>query len=192
MNPYLLIGQSHFIQKKIIQILENKFKGFIPDNISANCVVKNMYGIGLAHFSEPNKIQEGISIYKERINRFNNLMQSSSTKYFIYVNEDYLYRQPNREESFDKNIFDEMLELERYLKVSYSHFLFKILYFDFMNHIVPQDSDIVPILLKSTKLWDSPNESPYPLFRKHVGMIMVKIFHSEFDFFLNTNDLFYR
>ncbi|MBN2524984.1 MAG: hypothetical protein JXR76_01235 [Deltaproteobacteria bacterium] len=163
---------------KIREILRNNFEGFIPENICLGNVV-NQYGVKLTHFHVHNSVEEGIETYERRIRRFSEMMQSNVYKYFIYVNEDFLFDPKFREEEFNRAKFDEMCALEEYIKENYAHFKFTILYFDFGKHTPPADSNILPILLKSTQYWEVDRLSPYNSFREYVGRIASTIFKSE-------------
>ena len=61
------------------------------------------------------------SKYKIRIHRFNNIITQNKKIYFVYINEDYMYNKFFREEKFNSNKFNEMLELECFLKKIYKY-----------------------------------------------------------------------
>jgi len=161
-------------------ILEENFQHFIPSNIGEKRA-RNTYGVGLAHFDAHENRQDGIDIYNLRVERFNKLMQSSKHKYFVYVNEDYLYNKAYRGEVFNKGAFEEMLSLEDYIKGRYPHFSFNILYFDFVSHKGIEGSSIVPFVIETGKFWDQPIGSTFPSFRKYIGKALCGLFKTEFD-----------
>jgi hypothetical protein len=101
--------------KKIIKVLDNNFDDFIPD--VHNGIFHNKYDITLAHFNDD--INNGIEEYKRRIDRFNIIINQRKKIYFVYINEDYLYDGNYREREFNNNIFNEMLELENFVKNKY-------------------------------------------------------------------------
>jgi hypothetical protein len=101
--------------KKIIKVLENNFDGFIPD--VSKGIFKNKYDIILAHF-DPN-VNNGIEQYKRRIERLKFIMKTPKKKYFIYINEDYLYDANYRKDALNDNIFKEMLDLEHFMRGKY-------------------------------------------------------------------------
>ena len=96
---------------KIKKVLEYDFYGFIPD--VHNNHFDNIYDIGLAHFNPD--IEKGVNEYKRRIDRFNYIMNDNKKKYFVYINEDYLYDDNYRNDHFNDTIFNEMLDLEYFL-----------------------------------------------------------------------------
>jgi hypothetical protein len=77
---------------KIIKVLENDFENYIPD--VKNCVFVNKYDFVLTHFNED--INTVIEEYTRRIEIFRNIIQHPKKKYFIYINEDYLYNEKYR------------------------------------------------------------------------------------------------
>jgi hypothetical protein len=162
--------------KKIQKVLENNFDGFIPD--VSNGIFINKYDIRLAHFN--NNIKEGIEEYKRRIDRFNNIINSPDKKYFIYINEDYLYDKNYRDDDFNNNIFNEMLEFEYFIKDKYKNIDYNILYFNFKQHIIPINSNIINIVLHTTKTYNHQyvDNSPFEELRKFCGKILIKIFTS--------------
>jgi len=174
---------------KTQQILEQDFKDFIPSNIGEKGA-NNKYGVGLAHFSAHESHQDGINIYNLRIDRFQALLNSSTHKYFVYVNEDYLYKSEYRNEHFNKQTFEEMLLLEGYLKGRYPHFTFNILYFDFVQHDIIENSSIVPFFIKTGKYWSEGVHSNYSSFRKYIGKVLSELFNTEFDNKVNVDELF--
>ena len=165
------------LPNKTKQILENDFQDFIP-NVPYNYF--NKYNVGLAHFNKD--IEEGIQEYKRRIQRFNEIINKKNKKlYFIYINEDYLYNKDYREREFNDNIFNEMLDLELFLKEKYPHIDYNILYFNFQEHNIPSNSNIINIVLNTTNLYDFEyeNMSETYYFRIYCGEILSKLFNTE-------------
>lgn len=178
---------------KSLDIIEKGFKGFIPSKITIGERVVNEYGIGLAHFSEHTSTDEGVEVYKQRIARFNRVIQNTSKhKYFIYVNEDYLYNKNYRGKLFNKKKFDDVLALERYFKGNFPGLSFKILYFDFVNHEhrINESSSVIPIYIETEKFWNISQISNYPAFRKYVGKILSELFSTKFNGSVKILDLF--
>ena len=118
------------LPNKIKKVLENDFVDFIPD--VRNGIFHDVYDFTLAHFNYNR--DEGIDEYKRRIDRFKNIINLSTKLYFVYINEDYLYDNKYREEEFNHNNFNEMLELKKYIREKYIKIDYNILYFNFMKH----------------------------------------------------------
>lgn len=132
---------------KIKKVLENNFDNFVP-NVHKRVFI-NKYNFVLAHFN--NDINKGVEEYKRRISRFKDIMnEKNKTLYFVYINEDYLYDDNYRKNSFNDMIFKEMLDLESFLKKKYPHIDYNILHFNFKKHNIPKDSKIINIVLKTS------------------------------------------
>jgi hypothetical protein len=159
---------------KVKKVLENNFDDFIPDVY--NGIFFNKYNIGLAHFN-PN-INNGVEEYKRRIDRFNNIINQPKKIYFVYINEDYLYDNSFREDEFNNNIFNEMLELEIFMKDKYINIDYNILYFNFKHHNIPTTSNIINIVLHTTNLYDTSDDSPYMELRNYCGKILAELFNT--------------
>jgi hypothetical protein len=157
---------------KIKKVLENNFEDFIPD--VHNGIFQNKYGFELSHFN-PN-INNGIEEYKRRIDRFNYIINQAKKIYFVYINEDYLYNNSYRQDEFNDNIFNEMLELEKFIKDKYINIDYNILYFNFKHHNIPTNSNIINIVLHTTNLYDTENCSPYEMLRIYCGTILAELF----------------
>ena len=160
--------------KKIQSVIENNFDNFIPD--VQNNIFCNKYDIFLAHFNK--NIREGIKQYERRIERFKNIMREDKYFYFIYFNEDYLYDEKYRDENFSQNLFMEMLELEKYIKKKYNITNYNILYFDFIEYKVPNDSNIINIVINTKKIWNDPKESEYAKLRIFCAKILSMLFNT--------------
>jgi hypothetical protein len=159
---------------KIQKVLENNFDDFIPD--VHNGIFHNKYGFSLAHFNSD--INTGIEEYKRRINRFNDIINGPKKIYFVYINEDYLYDNSYRGDEFNDNIFNEMLELEKLIKNKYINIDYNILYFNFKNYNIPKDSNIISVVLHTTNLYDTHNDSPFEDLRNYCGKILTEIFNT--------------
>ena len=159
---------------KIQKVLENNFEDFIPDVY--NGIFQNKYGFVLEHFN-PN-INNGVEEYKRRIDRFIDIMNQPRKKYFIYINEDYLYDNSYRQDELNDNIFNEMLELEKFIKDKYINIDYNILYFNFKHHNIPTNSNIINIVLHTTNLYDTPNNAPYEDLRNYCGKILAELFNT--------------
>ena len=159
---------------KILEVLKNNFNDFIPD--VHNGIFYNKYGFSLAHFN-PN-INNGVQEYKRRIDRFIDIINQPKKIYFVYINEDYLYDNNYREDEFNHNIFNEMLELENFIKDRYINIDYNILYFNFKHHNIPTNSNIINIVLHTTNLYDTHNGAPYEDFRNYCGKILAELFNT--------------
>lgn len=136
---------------KIKKVLQNNFDDYIPD--VHNNIFNNKYDFTLHHFNPD--INTGIDQYKRRINKFNEILnETNKKKYFVYINEDYLYDDKYRENDFNDKIFNEMLELEFLLKEKYINTDYNIFYFNFKHHNIPENSNIINIVLHTTKLYN--------------------------------------
>lgn len=162
---------------KIQKVLENNFNDFIPD--VHNGIFYNKYDFSLAHFN-PN-INNGIEEYKRRIDRFIDIINQSKKIYFVYINEDYLYDDSYRQDEFNNNIFNEMLELEKFIKDKYINIDYNILYFNFKHHNIPKNSNIINIVLHSTKLYElyQKKNAPFENLRNYCGKILAELFNTE-------------
>lgn len=167
---------------RIQKVLENNFNDFIPDVHNGNYF--NKYGIGLAHFND--NINVGIEEYKRRIDRFNDIINQPKKIYFVYINEDYLYDNSYREDEFNNNIFNEMLELENFIKDRYINIDYNILYFNFKHHNIPTNSKIINIVLHTTNLYDTESSSPFEDLRIYCGKILAELFNT--NLILGYND----
>lgn len=159
---------------KILKVLENNFDDFIPDVY--NGIFYNKYGFSLAHFN-PN-INNGVEEYKRRIDRFIDIINQPKKIYFIYMNEDYLNDKNSRKDEFNDRIFNEMLELEKFIKDKYINIDYNILYFNFKHHNIPTNSNIINIVLHSTNLYDTWEGSPYSELRNYCGKILTELFNT--------------
>jgi hypothetical protein len=135
-----------------------------------------MYDFTLAHFND--NLDEGIDEYKRRIDRFKNIINLSTKLYFVYINEDYLYDNKYREEEFNDINFNEMLELEKYIREKYN-LDYNIIYINFMKHKIPMNSHIINIVMNTTTLFDNEYTSPYELFRDYCGKVLSELFNTE-------------
>jgi len=172
---------------KIQKVLENNFDDFIPD--VHNGIFYNKYDFLLAHFN-PN-INDGIEEYKRRIYRFIDIINQSKKIYFVYINEDYLYDNNFRQDEFNFNIFNEMLELEKFMKDKYININYNILYFNFKHHNIPTNSNIINIVLHTTNLYDNENDAPFNDLRIYCGKILVELFNTNLNLECDIN-VFYN
>jgi hypothetical protein len=161
--------------QKIKEVLQNDFQEFVPD--VHNNVFENKYAIILSHFNSDK--ESGIEEYNRRIERFSNIMKESKKKYFVYINEDYLYDPTYREEGFNHSIFSQMLELETFLKEKYENLDYNILYFNFMQHDIPPSSNIINIVLHANTIYDSFIPEYAEQFRNYCGEVLTQLFHTQ-------------
>jgi hypothetical protein len=168
---------------KIQKVLENNFDYFIPDVY--NGIFHNKYDFELAHFNI--NISKGVDEYIRRIDRFNDIINQSKKIYFVYINEDYLYNSSYRQNEFNDNIFNQMLELETFIKSKYKNINYNILYFNFKHHNIPTNSNIMNIVLHTTHLFDSVNTAPYEEFRQYCGMILTDLFNTNLTLGIDAN-----
>jgi hypothetical protein len=160
---------------KIQKILENNFDDFIPDVYNGNFY--NKYRVLLAHFNR--NINDGVEEYKVRIDRFVDIINQPKKIYFVYINEDYLYNINYRKDEFNDNIFNEMLELENFIKNKYINIDYNILYFNFKHHDIPTNSNIINIILHTAKLYDKENGPHTAELRNYCGKILAELFNTK-------------
>lgn len=168
---------------KIQQVLENNFDDFIPDVYNGQFC--NKYGFSLVHFNKNIKI--GVEEYKRRIDRFNDIMSQPKKKYFVYINEDYLYNKNFRTDEFNDNIFNNMLKLENFIKNKYINIDYNILFFNFKNYNIPTNSNILNIVLNTSKLYNIENSAAYHKLRNYCGKILSELFNTKLTFGYNNN-----
>jgi hypothetical protein len=168
---------------KIQQVLENNFDDYIPDVYNGQ--FSNKYGFSLVHFNKNIKI--GIEEYERRINRFNDIMNQPTKKYFIYINEDYLYDKNFRTDEFNDNLFNNMLKLENFIKDKYINIDYNILFFNFKNYNIPKNSNILNIVLNTSKLYYRQNSvAPHQL-RDYCGKILRELFNTKLSLGYDNN-----
>jgi hypothetical protein len=160
---------------KIQNIIDNNFKDFIPIDIHNN-VFKNKYDIRLEHFN--NDIDKGIEEYMRRIDRFKDIINDSKKIYFVYANEDYLYDQSYRTDDFNESIFQQMLDLELFIKNKYPDINYNILYFNFKQHNIPSSSNIINIVLNTTTIVEYFDPLLTEFFRTFCGEVLTNIFNT--------------
>lgn len=167
-------GRPYFPQT-IKKILENDFDGFTDFTYVKNQTINEKYNFNSIHF-DSNIVQT----LKRRIDRFNKIINQTKKIYFVYINEDYLYDNNYRQDEFNNNTFNEMLELEQYIKSKYININYNILYFNFMQHNIPINSNILNIVLHTTKLYDTAKPAaPYEEFRNYCGKILSQMFNTK-------------
>ena len=167
---------------KLQKVLENDFRDFIPD--VHNKIFDNKYGFQLAHFDKD--INRGIETYKRRIKRFKNIMnedKQSKKLYFIYVNSNFMKYAKARTKKFNDDKFNEMLEFEIFKKKNYPNIDYNILCFNFVKENIPQNSNIINIVLQTDKYG---LEIPAMKLHHYCAKIMVDLFKSSY--FKNTNN----
>jgi disulfide oxidoreductase YuzD len=172
---------------KIKNVLLNDFHEFIPTDISNNiensqCIrqpsIKTKYGFSLMHFNQ--NIDIGIETYKKRIERLQEILETSDAKYYVYINEDYIHNINYRNKDFNEKLFTEMIDLEETLIEKYNNNNFKILYFDFVEHNKEKSSNIIQVILES-ELFLLESEAPINDFRKYCGKILSDMFNTDFN-----------
>jgi hypothetical protein len=171
---------------KIQQVLENNFDDYIPDVYNGQ--FSNKYGISLVHFNKNIKI--GIEEYKRRIDRFNDIMNQPTKKYFVYINEDYLYDKNFRTDEFNDNVFNNMLKLENFIKDKYINIDYNILFFNFKNYNIPRNSNILNIVLNTSKLYNKAHHLAYNKLRTYCGKILAELFNTKIQLSFNSDIYF--
>jgi hypothetical protein len=170
---------EHLFPKKVIEIFEDNFEKFIPDaeddlvcvNTAYGYYHKNEYDVHVCHI-DIDIIAETIASYKRRILRAIDLLNGTKTLLFLYVNEGYLWNKEFRNEDFNKNTFEELVELDTYIKKRYPQLKYKILFIDFVKHDVPETSNIVNMVIQSTDLYDVHIDSVVADFRIHCSKLL--------------------
>ena len=168
---------EHLFPKKVIEIFEDNFEKFIPDddlvcvNTDWGYYHKNKYDVHISHI-DIGKIAETIASYKRRILRAIDLLNGTKTLLFLYINEGYLWNKDFRDEDFNKKTFEELVELDTYIKTRYPELKYKILFIDFVKHDVPPTSNIVNMIVKSTHLYDVHIDNIVSEFRIHCSKLL--------------------
>lgn len=170
---------------KIQKVLENNFEDFLPDFYSG--YVFNKYGFRFPHFNPD--INKGIEEYKRRIDRFNDIMNQPKKIYFVFINEDYYYENSFRQVEANNNLFNEMLELETFIKNKYTNLDYNILYFDFKQHNVPVDSNIINIVLHADTFYEGHDSAPYEYMRHYCGKVLTELLNTKLTLGYEYNDL---
>lgn len=175
---------EHVFPKKVIDILKNKFEDFIPDTFN-NLVregntnafyYKNKYDVHICHIDKT-KSEEVIAGYKRRVLRAIDILDNSTRNIcFLYINEGYFWNKDFRNEDFNKNTFNELVELDTYIKTIYPNLNYKILFIDFVKHDVPDSSNIVNVVINSTELHDVHVDSAVDNFRFYCSKILQVLF----------------
>ena len=146
---------------KIHNVLKENFNDFFPDRTGRTRFgrrkLMNKYGIKFPHY--PKNKTMGDQQLTRRIDRFNEIMVNSKKKYFIYIDEDYFYHEEFRTKEFNDTIFNDMLNLEVFLKNKYENLDYCILYFNFVDITIPQDSKIIQIKLHSHNHYNCTTEA---------------------------------
>ena len=173
----------YLFPNKIQKVLENNFDDYIPDVY--NNVFINKYDISLEHFNSD--IKAGVEEYKRRIDRFNNIINQPKKIYFVYINEDYLYNDNFRQIEFNDKIFNEILEFEKFIKEKYVNIDYNILYLNFIQNNIPLNSNIINIVLNSTKIFDTHINAPYENLRNYCGKILTELFNTKLTLGYNHN-----
>jgi hypothetical protein len=158
---------------KIKKAIENDFIDFIPDVNNNNYY--NKYDMYFKHFNSNKCV--GILEHERRVERFNQILKEKKKKYFVYINEDYLFDQHSRSDEFNDSMLKSMLEIEKLLKEKNENLDYNILYFNFRKETIPYDSNIINIVLTSDSFYNDldPN-SPYEDLRKYCGSILKELF----------------
>ena len=161
---------------KIVKVLENEFHDFIPDVM--NHCYRNKYNIEFPHFNKNKEI--GIEEIKRRIDRFQTLLKDDIHKYFIFINEDYLYNLSFRDKDYNQTFLDDMYRIEAVLKKQNPNIKYNILYFDFVEHSIREGSHIIPIKIHSNNLFDTEECCKiFWEFRTFCGSILSEIFQTK-------------
>jgi hypothetical protein len=171
-----------FFPRTIQKALECNFEGF-TDFIYNNGRTSNLkYNFSSIHFNS-----NTVKALKRRIDRFNDIINQPKKIYFVYINEDYLYNKFFREDNFNDKVFNAMLELEKFMKNKYINIDYNILYFNFKQHNIPTNSNIINIVLHTTKLYYKHDDSPYENFRIYCGKILSELFNTNLTLGYDTN-----
>ena len=72
-----------------------------------------------------------------------------------------------------------MLELENFIKNKYININYNILYFNFKEHNIPKNSNIINIVLHSHDLYNTHDEAPIDNFRIYCGKILTELFNTQ-------------
>jgi hypothetical protein len=167
--------------KKVISVFSNDFVDFVPDTFD-NLLKHDLFGdyyinkydIRISHIDK-NKGDDTILTYKRRIDRAMEILNGTQPVCFLYINEGYLWDKKFRKDGFNKQIFEELLELDRFIASKYPQLKYKILFIDFVKHTVPAESNIIPIVVHSTKLTNVHIFEDVTAFREYCGKMLKDI-----------------
>jgi len=162
--------------RKIKEVLESDFSDFIPD--VHNNIFINKYDLSLPHFNPI--VDDGIKETNRRIHRLLDILGSTTKIYFVYVNDAYLVNGNYRQSHYTDTFFREMVDLELFLKKKFSAIDLVILFFDFKNHALPEDSNIVEFVINPSQLYDSDSMFAAEALRKHIGHTLAELFDTRF------------
>ena len=168
---------------KLHHAIKDDFRHYIPDEYQDNQeAVMNKYDILLAHVNKNR--DNGVAEYERRIQRFRDIIGNNTAKYFVCIYEDYLYNAMHREKDYHQDVFQGILEFEKYYKATYGT-NFNILWFDFVKHDIPEDSNIILYVITPDQLYHDFDGSSYGAFREFCGMTLQKIFNTTFSAYLD-------
>lgn len=78
------------------------------------------------------------------------------------------------------------------VKEKYTNIDYNILYFNFKHHNIPQNSNIINIVLHSKRLYNNDQNESVIIFRKYCGQILADLFNTDinlnFDFSNDYNN----
>ena len=157
-----------------------KFRQAFKSSFQLFCrtgLFENQFGIHLVHFNS--NLYAGVEEYKRRIERFVDIVNRPNKIYFVFIHEDYLYIDAYRNEEFNNALFNDMLDLEKYIKEKYIHIDYTILYLDFKHHPIPPNSKIFNIVLQSNTFFNREEDAPLNDFRKFCGQVLVDLFNTK-------------
>jgi len=161
---------------KIIQsVLENNFDGFLPNFQNGN--ITNRYSIEFTHFNPD--INKGIGEYERRITRFMDVLKGKTKLYFVFINEDYLYDKKERDGKRTADIFSDMIDLEKYLKQQFQNINMDIIYFDFVEHITPSNSNIYCVKIDTMTVFDNYHSISTENLRIYCGSFLSTLFKTK-------------
>jgi hypothetical protein len=175
---------EHLFPKKVIDIFSNNFEDFIPDTF-ANLVregnsnvfyYKNKYDVHICHIDVA-KADEIIAGYKRRVLRAIDILNSDKNVCFLYINEGYLWNKDFRDETFNKQTFSELVELDTFIQIKYPNLKYTIIFIDFVKHDVPTPSNILQIVIKSKQLYDVHIDGAVDYLRLYCSKILQAIVH---------------
>jgi hypothetical protein len=184
---------------KVKLIIENDFDGFCRFEQRADGSTANyLYDFESTHMHSDMKTN--ISNYERRIERFKHIFARENLRkkhiYFVYTNEDFMYKEKFRSREFNDAMFRQMLDFESFLTERHADIEYNIIYFGFDERQIPPDSRIIYVHLESAVITldsDTYLRDPYDsdVFRLYCGSVLAEMFGTAFESGDHTEDQFY-
>lgn len=149
---------NSFNLSNVLFAIQNYFGSFVPDSGRLN-----RYGICIKHLDD--LTNDELKVYfRNRIERFINILKTTNRILFVYVNEDYLYDKQYRDNS--DQMYGDAEAFCHYLQNVYPDLNFQILYFDSVYR--PSTQTIINVFINIPKEMLVNGHSLFSPTREHV------------------------